>query len=245
MAVCPSDRLPYPVAFCHPMRPLSRISWTWRSRCVGAASAPALGAAVERGGMTTSTGGSGLVVGHGPVDGLTIVRPVRDHRTEGARDLLEQRADLGGVALLVGGQLAGEDLASAALHREVQLPPGAFPTLALLLRQPFARAEDLQPGRIDHHVHRPATRPRLRQSLLYENVANLCSAEYQRAGPGRSRQRVVYDPRRIPDCRAWLTEKLGPLVHFAELQPEAEQSAESAVEVKPILPPPCRHNDDL
>ena len=37
----------------------------------------------------------------------------------------------------------------------------------------------------------------------------------------------------------------GAVVHFAELQPEAEQSAESAVEVKPILPPPCRHNDDL
>jgi hypothetical protein len=35
------------------------ISWTWRSRCVGAASAPALSAAVERGGMITSTGGSG------------------------------------------------------------------------------------------------------------------------------------------------------------------------------------------
>src|SRR3954467_13942138 len=136
MAVSPSDRLPYPVAFCHPMRPLSRISWTWRSRCVGVASAPALGAAVERGGMTTSTGGAGgggddrvhgrvgLMVGHGPVDGLAIVRPVRDHRAEGARDLLEQRADLGGVALLAGGQLAGEDLASAAIHREVQLPPG-------------------------------------------------------------------------------------------------------------------------
>ena len=58
------------------------------------------------------------MVGHGPVDGLTIVRPVRDHRAEGARDLLEQRADLGGVARLVGGQLAGEDLASAALYRE-------------------------------------------------------------------------------------------------------------------------------
>ena len=80
------------------------------------------------------------MVGHGPVDGLAIVRPVRDHRAEGARDLLEQRADLGGVTLLVGGQLAGEDLASAALHREVQLPPGALATLAMLLRQPFARA---------------------------------------------------------------------------------------------------------
>ena len=39
--------------------PLSRISWPWRSRWVGAVRASGLGAAVERGGMTTSTGGSG------------------------------------------------------------------------------------------------------------------------------------------------------------------------------------------
>src|SRR3954467_10165953 len=120
MAVSPSDRLPYPVAFCHPMRPLSRISWTWRSRGVGTR-ARCRGRARRDDHVH---GRVGLMVGHGPVDGLAIVRPVRAHRAEGARDLLEQRADLGGVALLVGGQLAGEDLASAALHREVQLPPG-------------------------------------------------------------------------------------------------------------------------
>jgi hypothetical protein len=62
------------------------------------------------------------------------------------------------------------------------------------------------------------------KSLLYGNVANLCQATYQLAGPGRSRQGVVYDPRRIADCRAWVMERLGPLVHFSEV--EREQPAE-------------------
>ena len=53
---------------------------------------------------------------------------------------------------------------------------------------------------------------------------------YQLAGPGRSRQRVVYDPRRIADSRAWLTERLGPLAYFAEV--EAEQPAAEAPQVE-------------
>src|SRR3954466_15588953 len=82
--------------------------------------------------------------------------PVRASRTPGSEGEVPGDRHLypTGVARLVGGHLA-VDRASAAIHREVQLPPGALATLALLLRQPFARAEDLQPGCIDHHVHRP------------------------------------------------------------------------------------------
>src|SRR3954452_986514 len=39
----------------------------------------------------------GLALGHGPVDGLAVIRPVRDDRPEGAGDLFEQGGDLGGV----------------------------------------------------------------------------------------------------------------------------------------------------
>jgi len=41
------------------MRPLSRIIWMCPSRWLGIVPTVALGTAVERGGMTTATGGSG------------------------------------------------------------------------------------------------------------------------------------------------------------------------------------------
>jgi putative DNA primase/helicase len=69
-------------------------------------------------------------------------------------------------------------------------------------------------------------------NLLYGNGANLCQAIYQLSGPGRSRQRVVYDQRRIADCRAWLTERLGPLAYFEEVEADGEP-----VETEPAAEP--------
>src|SRR5713226_1915460 len=69
------------------------------------------------------------------------------------RDLLEQRANLGGVALVVGRELGREDLAGAGIDREVELAPGPLAALAMLLDQPLARAVDLHAGRVDHHVN--------------------------------------------------------------------------------------------
>lgn len=56
------------------------------------------------------------------------------------------------------------------------------------------------------------------KNLLYGRGANLpeglAAATYQRRGPGRGEQRMVYDPRRLPDPQAWLEASLGALVHF-------------------------------
>jgi hypothetical protein len=65
---------------------------------------------------------------------------------------------------------------------------------------------------------------------LYENGDNLRAATYQLSGPGRSRQLVVYDPRRIPDCRLWLEERLGPLAHFAEAGQERAAESRKTIE---------------
>ena len=62
----------------------------------------------------------GLALGDGAVDRLAVVGAVGRHRGDGAMDLVEQWADLRGVALLGGGQLGGEDLAGAGIDREME-----------------------------------------------------------------------------------------------------------------------------
>ena len=47
------------------------------------------------------------------VGGFAVVGPVGRHRPEGTGDLIEQGADLGGVALLVARQLGREGLTTA------------------------------------------------------------------------------------------------------------------------------------
>src|SRR3712207_7357413 len=46
-----------------------------------------------------------------------------DDRGDGAGDLIEQAADLRGVALFGGGQRGGEDLAAGGIDREVEFSP--------------------------------------------------------------------------------------------------------------------------
>src|SRR5918998_4960121 len=65
----------------------------------------------------------GLALGHGAVHGFAVIRTVSDDRGEEAGNLIEQRADQGGVALLGGGQLGGEDLAAGGIDREVEFAP--------------------------------------------------------------------------------------------------------------------------
>src|SRR3954464_14577875 len=59
-----------------------------------------------------------LALGHGAVDGFAVVGAIGRERGDGAGDLIEQRADQGGVTLLDGGQLAGQDLAAVGIDRE-------------------------------------------------------------------------------------------------------------------------------
>jgi hypothetical protein len=66
--------------------------------------------------------------------------------------------------------------------------------------------------------------------LSEKNDPNLCSASYQLSGPGRSRRYIVYDRRRIADCRAWLTERLGLLAYFAEIESPQPRAADLRVE---------------
>lgn len=80
-----------------------------------------------------------------------------------------------------------------------------------------------------------------------DGLDGLAVATYQRAGAGRSEVRMLYSPDRIPDPRAWLEAKLGPLVHFeaerAPVEPRAEQQAPAVTPAAEIsretaTPPP-------
>src|SRR3954469_21870584 len=125
--------------------------------------------------MTTATGGVGLALSHGAVNRLAVIRTVRDHRGKGTGDLIEQGADLGGVALLVARQLGREDFAGAGINGQMKLTPGPLAAHTVLLRQPLARAVDLQPSCVYHDVNWP-TRLGSRQHRSERQV---------RAAPGK------------------------------------------------------------
>src|SRR3954463_12002803 len=109
-------RFVYPDAFCHPMRPFSAMSWRWRSRCVGAVSAVALGTAVERGGAVA--GRRGMALADAGVDAVLVVRAVACDGGHCACDLVEQGANLRAVIHVVGGQRGRYDLAGVSTHPE-------------------------------------------------------------------------------------------------------------------------------
>src|SRR3954469_8041618 len=132
----------YPDAFCHPMRPFSAMSWRWRSRCVGAVSAVALGTAVERGG--TRTGRRGMALADAGVDAVLVVRAVACDGGHCACDLVEQGANLGTVIDIVGRQRRRNDPARVSIDAEVHLAPGPARSRAMLLDQPLASAAELQ-----------------------------------------------------------------------------------------------------
>ncbi|WP_428671911.1 DUF7146 domain-containing protein [Reyranella sp.] len=70
---------------------------------------------------------------------------------------------------------------------------------------------------VEHHRARLPPCP-YKEILLYGHGGDLpvglAIVTYQRAGAGRAEQRMIFDPARIADPRAWLEARLGPLVHF-------------------------------
>src|SRR3954467_6406596 len=85
-----------------------------------------------------------LALGPGAGNGFAVVGPIGHDRGDGAGDLIEQRADQGGVTLLDCGQLGGKDLTAVGIDREMEFAPGPLATLAILLGQPLAGAVHLQ-----------------------------------------------------------------------------------------------------
>ena len=89
------------------------------------------------------------------------------------------------------------------------------------------------------------------KNLLYGHGGNLpeglAAATYQRKGPGRGEQRMVYDPRRLPDPQAWLEAHLGELTSFRAAappppddRPSRPAEAGPAEAPTPPQPPPPR-----
>src|SRR4051812_29694152 len=100
------------------MRPLSWITRICWSRCVGAVSATGLGTAVTRGGMITATGGSGWRAATAG-NRFAIIGAVCRDRGNRASDLIEQGANLGGIAFFGGRQRGGKNLTAFRIDREV------------------------------------------------------------------------------------------------------------------------------
>jgi hypothetical protein len=89
--------------------------------------------------------GARRVAGDGAVDRLAIVCAISKHCGDRAVDLVEQRADQRGIAVVRRGQFRGEDLSAVRIDRQMELSPAPARLAAVLLMQPFARPETFKP----------------------------------------------------------------------------------------------------
>src|SRR3954451_16761058 len=151
----------YPDAFCQPIRPLSAISWRWRSRWVGALSAVWLGTAVAR---WHDDGRFGVTLGDAGVDAVLVVSAITRERGHRSRHLVEQGANLGAIIGIMGGQHRGDDLAGVGVHAEMELSPRPPRAGAMLLDQPLAGPAQLQPRAVHQQVHRLSIVPIVRSA---------------------------------------------------------------------------------
>ena len=69
---------------------------------------------------------------------------VGSHRGDVAGDLIGQGADLGEIALVLVRQLAGQNFGAVGIDRQMQLPPAAPVTTAVLLPVQFAAFRPLR-----------------------------------------------------------------------------------------------------
>src|SRR5271157_468453 len=77
------------------------------------------------------------------VDVVPIERAVTGEGYDWTRYLVEQRADLRAIVIIIGGQPNRPDLTGVGVHAEMQFSPGPTRPRAMLLDQPFAGTAQL------------------------------------------------------------------------------------------------------
>ncbi len=88
---------------------------------------------------------------------VLIVSTVGSERSNRAIHLIEQSADLGGIADVAGGQRRRLDLSGVSIHGDVQLAPRPPCLRAVLLEQPLARAAEFQPCAVHQQLYGTGT----------------------------------------------------------------------------------------
>ena len=74
--------------------------------------------------------------GHSIVNSILVVGAVSDDRGHRLLDLVEQRAEFGGIVDFFAGQGRGDDRAGLRIDTQVRLPPGPAALGAMLLQSP-------------------------------------------------------------------------------------------------------------
>lgn len=105
---------------------------------------------------------------------VPVVCTIGSKRRDRAIHLIEQDADLGRVNDIACGQRRRCDLSGVGVYSDVQLAPRALGLHAVLLKQLFAGAVNLQPRAIYQQVHRIGARPRLNHVQALRTVAQGC-----------------------------------------------------------------------
>ena len=182
-----------PEVFCQAMRPLDdslQMPISHRRRRLRGVARHGAGA------WWDDDGRYGVARGNLAMDVLLIVSTVSRERSNRTMYLIEQGADLGRVIDIAGGQRRGRDPSGIDVYDDVQLAPRPSGLRAVLPKQPFGGAAELQPRAVDQQVHGTGARPRAGHVQAfgsatehYQPLSAMCS------GAARSRpSRVIMEP---------------------------------------------------
>ncbi len=104
-------------------------------------------------------GGTGVAVGNGGMAAFGVVGAIGGHLRDFVFDLVKQPGEHFAVAPIGRRHFNADDVLGGLVDGQVDLAPGAALADPVLTDFPFTFAEDLQAGRVHHHVRWPLTRP--------------------------------------------------------------------------------------
>jgi hypothetical protein len=138
------------------------------------------------GAFPRGNGGTSAPLGDGRVAAVAVVGAIGRYLVDLAFDLVEQAGQDFAVAPVGGGHFNADDVLGAFVYGQVDLAPRAALAHPVLTHLPFAFAENLQPGRIDHHMRRPLARPARNRAPKFPPHVATGSCGPVPAGPGDS-----------------------------------------------------------
>ena len=164
------------------------------------------------------------------IDAVLVVSAVGGERGERAINLIEQGTDLRSIVDVAGGQNCRGDLAGVGVHGNMRLAPRPPCFRAVLLKQPLARATELQSRAVHQKVHGTSLGPRTKHLQRLRSAAECRVVRHREIETkqgddgadeplGLAWRQAEYRPRRQrrgdrQARTAWLSASRGPGLRF-------------------------------